>query len=158
MKITVTYNEDGNHEATAMSGEYVCTCLGLSDCGEASFTDNFDGGITIDDQEEMRDAAYRKVKQEWDYDGSNWSEPVDEPDDELVDDPDDDHQIAVVKTAFHGGGVRGYATSKESAEEWIRFLTSGSDCKCGCFGTCEAREVGTLPEAWEARDPRSIAK
>ena len=158
MNIETTYNDNGSHESTATSGGYWCTCLGLSQCGEAFFEDNFDQLITDDDKEDMRDAAYREVKRKWDYDGSNWSEPVDEPDDALVGDPDDDHQVAIVKTAFHGGGIRGYATSQECADAWIEYFNAGGGCKCGCFGTCVASEVENLPCASDTHDPYTIAR
>ncbi len=157
MNIQVTYNEQGGHEAMATSGDYFCTCCGLSGCGEAHFEDNFDSKISEDDREELRDAAYQKVKAEWDYDGSNWSEPVDEPDDELVDEPDEEHPFAVVKTSFHGGGIKGYAVSEESAESWIARLNAGSDCKCGCYGVCPVSELNDLPSNdGNQHDPYSL--
>jgi hypothetical protein len=161
MKIEITYNESGNHEASASATidgvDYYCVCNGLSSCGEAFFSDNFSSALGDKEQEELRDAAYQRVKQEWDYDGSNWSEPVDEPDDKISEKADDEHQVAIVRTAFHGGGVRGYAVSEESANEWITHWNAGGDCKCGCYGVCPVSDIEDLPEAYETSDPYTIA-
>jgi hypothetical protein len=80
MSIEITYNSAGGHEATASDGKYFCTCTGLSACGEAFFVDNFDSKIAEDHQFALRDVAFQRVKQEWDYVENKWSEPVDEAD------------------------------------------------------------------------------
>lgn len=137
---------------------------GLSQCGEAFYSDvSFEGNIPkwlkAAAEESVKDYAHEEITDWWDYDGSNWSEPVDEPDEELADEPDDDHTFAVVKTAFHGGGIKGYAVSEESAEAWVEKLNAGSDCKCGCFGVCAVSDLKDLPSNdGNQHDPYSLMR
>lgn len=118
---------------------------GLSPCGEAFFSDVIFDDIPVWMQDEVaesvRDAAHDEIKAWWSYNGSEWSEPVDDPEDELVDEPDGDHQWAVVKTDFHGGGIEGYAVSEESAADHVKRLTAGTGCVCGCFGICDVAKL-----------------
>jgi hypothetical protein len=96
-------------------------------------------------EKDLREAANSALREWWDYNGSQWTEPVDEPDDELVDEPDSEHQFSIVRTAFHGGGVIGYAISEESAKQHIASLLAGCDCTCGCYGVCPVGELEGLP-------------
>lgn len=166
-EITVEYNT--NHSATATGtiagGEYSCTCNGLATCGEpacepsnpfdrwllsdGSTTDREMDAISDDDSEqnqdwlefeELRTAAIEKVKKEWNYNGSQWSEPVDDPDVDMVDDPDDEHKTAIKWTEFHGGGVVGYVADEQEADRWIAWKNQGTDCVCGCYEVVEADE------------------
>lgn len=140
MKIKTYYNQEFQHEGEAQARvrgtDYYCICNGLSGCGEASFDDNLDDDLSDEEQEELRSAAADVVMEHWNYDGSNWSEPVDEPESELTKEPDEDHKIGIARTEFHGGGVVGYAESEEDAEEWIKFLVQRTDCVCGCYDIC----------------------
>lgn len=144
-EINVTYNGENNHEASASreidGTDYSVTCNGLSSCGEPFCEPSNPFEQYVDDEaseewqafEELRQAAIKEVKKNWNYNGSNWSEPVDEPDVELVDEPDENHVVKISRTEFHGGRVIGYATSVEDAEAWIEHANQGTDCVCGCY-------------------------
>ena len=149
----LTLSFDGKEIGTAS-----VRCDGLAGCGESFCSDvHFEGipeWLRSAAGEAVREAACDEIRDWWDYNGSEWSEPVDEPDADLEDQPDDDHQWAVVGTAFHGKGVKGYAVSEESAEEWVAFLTSGTDCVCGCYGVVAVSDIESLPtNDGQQRDP-----
>jgi hypothetical protein len=151
------YYDDEDHSATAsrqINGEYYsCQCVGLAPWGGAIFDQEnpFDeDDVEWAAWEELSQAALDEVRSRWNYNGSEWSEPVNDPEVEIVDEPDDDHQIAIVRTAFHGGGVIGYVDSEESADEWIQFKLQGTGCTCGCYCVVEASEVESLPDHTEA--------
>lgn len=161
--ITVEYNENGDHAATAYrtidGTDYHCTCCGLAACGEAFFEpgnpfDEYDDDDNETEEwlayEELRQAALARVRSEWNYDGSNWSEPVDEPEEgQLVEEPEGPDAYAVVHTAFHGGGLVGYAKDEAHAEAWIRWKLQGNSCTCGCYCAVPAAEFDDLPTADE---------
>jgi len=142
-EIEIAYNSDGDHAASASreinGNDYSVRCNGLSSCGEAfcepsnPFDHDEDDNEDYDAFEELRKAAIAEVKKHWNYNGSNWSEPVDEPDVELVDEQDDEHTVEITMTEFHGGKLVGYAASTEDAEAWIKHANQGTDCVCGCY-------------------------
>ena len=141
---TLTLSFEGNE-----IGEATVRCNGLAGCGEAffsevSFSKDFPNWLQNETEKTVKDAAHDEVKEWWDYNGSNWSEPVEKPDDELVDEPDADHQWVVSRTEFHGGAIVGYAESEEVAQSWIEFKTAGTDCVCGCYGCYQLEFGGAL--------------
>jgi hypothetical protein len=137
---------------------------GKSPCGESVYSELSIEGDIPDWMEPklrgiLRESSESEIREWWDYNGSQWSEPVDEPEDDLQDEPDERHLYAVVRTAFHGGGIKGYAVSEESAGDWVEYLTRGTDCVCGCFGVVAVEGLDDLPENdGQYHDPYSLMK
>ena len=64
---------------------------------------------------------------------------------------------AVVKTAFHGGGILSLHVSAEAAEKAAKRFKS-ADCTCGCCRVVPVTELDTVPEYDGTQRPYDIAK
>lgn len=137
---TGTFSVDGVAVGTAYVQHY-----GLSACGEAYYGevcfDKIPKWLQEKCGEAVRDFAHLAITKMWNYDGSNWSEPVDEPETELVDEADENHQWEVSRTEFHGGETVGFAESEEMANKWISFKIQNTNCVCGCYKISTVEEV-----------------
>lgn len=66
-------------------------------------------------------------------------------------------KFAVVKTAFHGGGILSLHISAEAAERAARKYKQ-NDCKCGCCRVVPITELAAVPEYDGTQKPYDIAK
>lgn len=164
MSIRVTWNaSDSSATAETKHGSfYICygpTC-DYDSCWDVCEKDKTDEEIEdeIEDMElevfdELKEAALSEVRKRWNYNGSNWTPPVERPDVE----PDDERiegGFAMVRTAFHGGGLIGWFPDEETADAWVDYKLQGSDCKCGCYCVVSDEDFDKLPtNANDLRDP-----
>lgn len=65
--------------------------------------------------------------------------------------------FAVVKTAFHGGGILSLHVSAEAAERAARRFRQ-RDCTCGCCRVVTVAELADVPEYDGTQKPYDIAK
>lgn len=66
-------------------------------------------------------------------------------------------RFAVVKTAFHGGGVISYHYSADQADRAARKFRQ-PDCSCGCCRVVPVAELATIPEYDGTQKPYDLAK
>lgn len=63
---------------------------------------------------------------------------------------------AVVRTAFHGGGV--VSRHKTATAAILKARSGRSDCSCGCFAVVPESEIENLPVAEDSRSPYAGAR
>jgi hypothetical protein len=64
---------------------------------------------------------------------------------------------AVVRTAFHGGGIVSRHTTEVLAERAAQRYAM-ADCECGCAGVLPLEEVDALPSHIDIQDPYALAQ
>ena len=90
------------------------------------------------------------------FNSRKWSEVSDDLQALLYEHGNIECRWAVVRTAFHGGGV--VSKHKSATAALLKARSGKSDCTCGCFTVIPASKIDSLPYASECRSPYTAAR
>lgn len=90
------------------------------------------------------------------FNSRKWSDVVDCLQDLLEQHGDVNGNWAVVRTAFHGGGL--ISTHKTATAAILKARSMRSECACGCSVIERADAVDSLPYAADCRSPYAGAR